>query len=222
MAQAVLDICYGLTLIEEIYCPGMPETMDRIDVFKPLGRKGLFEILPADAVDAMTGEFFSPLIDKEPVLIWGLWRDTIFSDIELKEMRGLWFKLYKPELISLSQDGQSHFLRVKVVQIQRCHFGGSGTGVIEQMKERIIPEPLLRPQVNGVKDLQDLILIKKTDEGFLSPFLGDAEDDICHLLLFRIFEADHFGKRLEGCKPMIAGLDQVLSLTLKVFKKSNN
>jgi len=196
--------------------------MDRIDVFKPLGRKGLFEILPADAVDAMAGEFSSPLIDKEPVLIWGLWRDTIFSDIELKEMRGLRLKLYNPELISLSQDSESHFLTVKVVQIQRCHFGGSGTGVIEQMKERIIPEPLFRPQVNGVKDLQDLILIKKTDERFLSAFLGDAKDDICHFPLFRIFEANHFGKRLESCKPMIAGLDQVLSLTLKVFKKSNN
>jgi len=59
MAQAILDICYGLTLIEEIYCPGMTKTVDRIDVFKPLGRKGLFEILPADAVDAMASEFLS-------------------------------------------------------------------------------------------------------------------------------------------------------------------
>jgi len=40
--------------------------------------------------------------------------------------------------------------------------------------------------------------------------------------LFRVLEADHFGKGLDGRKPLIAGLDQVLSLTLKVFKKSND
>ncbi len=73
MAQAILDICYGLTLIEEIYCPGMTKTMDRIDVFEAFRGEGLFEILPADAVDSMASEFSSPLIDKEPVLIWGLW-----------------------------------------------------------------------------------------------------------------------------------------------------
>jgi len=52
--------------------------------------------------------------------------------------------------------------------------------------------------------------------------LGDIEDGIRHLLLFGIFEADHFGKRFEDRKPMIASLDQVLSLTLKIFKKSND
>ena len=118
--------------------------MDGIDVFKPLWRKGLFEILFADTVNAMTGEFLSSLIDKDPVLIWGLRRDTIFSDIELEETRGLRLKLYKPELISLSQDSESHFLRVKVVQIQRCHFGDPGGGIIEQVKQGIIPEPFFR------------------------------------------------------------------------------
>ena len=117
--------------------------MDGIDVFKPLWRKGLFEILFADTVNAMTGEFLSSLIDKDPVLIWGLRRDTIFSDIELEETRGLRLKLYKPELISLSQDSESHFLRVKVVQIQRCHFGGPGGGIIEQVKQGIIPQQLI-------------------------------------------------------------------------------
>ena len=84
MAQAILDICYGLTLIEEIYCPGMPETMDRIDILETFRRNGLFEILPADAVYAMASEFLPPLVDKDPVLIWGVWGDTVFSDIELE------------------------------------------------------------------------------------------------------------------------------------------
>jgi hypothetical protein len=118
--------------------------MDGIDILEAFGREGLFEILFADTVNAMTGEFLSPLIDKEPVLIWRLRRDTIFSDIELEETRGLRFKLYKPELISLSQDSESHFLMVKVVQIQRCHFGGPGAGIIEQVEQGIISEPLFR------------------------------------------------------------------------------
>lgn len=193
MAQMVLDVGYGMAIVEHVYCPAVTETVYGINILKPLGRKGFFEILPADAVNAMTSEFLPPLIDKEPVLILGLWGDTISSDIELKQMTWLGLKLYKPEPISLSQDSQSRFLRVKVVQIQRCHFGGPGPGVIEQMKERIIPEPLFRSQINGVKDLQDLILIKKPDERLLSSLLGDAEDGIYYLLLFRIFEADHFG-----------------------------
>ncbi len=222
MSQMVLYVGDGMATVVHVNGPAVAKAMDGIDVFKPLWRKGLFEILFADTVDAMTGEFLSPLIDKEPVLIWRLRRDTIFSDIELKEMRGLRLKLYKPELISLSQDSQSHFFRVKIIQIQCCHFGSPGRRVIEQMKEGIIPEPLFRPQINSVKDLQDLILIKKTDERLLSALLGDIEDGIRHLLLFGIFEADHFGKGLEGRKPMIASLNQVLSLTLQVFKKSNN
>ena len=104
----------------------MTETVYRIDILETFRGKGLFEILPADAVDSMASEFLSPLIDKEPVLIWGLWGDTIFSDIELEQMAGLGLKLYKPEPISLSQDGQSHFLRVKIIKIQRCHFAGPG------------------------------------------------------------------------------------------------
>lgn len=144
MSQMVLDVGDGMATIVHVNGPAVTKAMDRIDVFKPLGRKGFFEILFADTVDAMTGEFLSPLIDKEPVLIWGLWRDTILSDIELKEMRGLGLKLYKPELISLSQDSESHFLMVKVVQIQCCDFSGPGAGIIEQMKQGIIPEPFFR------------------------------------------------------------------------------
>ncbi len=104
MAQMILDVGYGVPAVKHIYCPAVTKAMDRIDVFKPFGRKGLFEILPAYAVNAMASEFLSPLIDKEPVLILILWGDTVFSDIELKQMTGLGLKLYKPEPISLSKD----------------------------------------------------------------------------------------------------------------------
>ena len=69
MSQMVLDVGDGMATIVHVNGPAVTKTMDGIDVFKPLWRKGLFEILFADTVDAMTGEFLSPLIDKEPVLI---------------------------------------------------------------------------------------------------------------------------------------------------------
>ena len=47
----------------------MTKAMDRVDVIQAFGRKGLFEILFADPVDAMTGERLPPLVDKEDVLI---------------------------------------------------------------------------------------------------------------------------------------------------------
>ena len=90
------------------------------------------------------------------------------------------------------------------------------------MKESIIPEPLFRLQVNGVENLQYLILIKEPDQRFLCTFLGDVENGIRHLLLFRILEPDHFGKGLEGCKPLVAGFDQIFSLLLEVFKECND
>ena len=110
MSQVVLDVCYGMAAVKHPYCSAVTKTMDGIDILETFRRKGLFEILPADAVYAMASEFF---------------------------------------------------------------FGGSGGGIIEQMKECIIPEPLFRPQVNGLKNLQDLILIKKPNEWVLIDNAGE-------------------------------------------------
>jgi len=68
-------------------------------------------------------------------------------------MGGLGLKLYEPKPVSLSQDSQGLFFRVKVVQIQRCQFGGPGAGIIEQVEKGIIPEPLLSFQINGLENL---------------------------------------------------------------------
>ena len=196
--------------------------MNGIDVFQTFGRKGLLEVFFADAIDAMSGEFLPPLVDKKSLLIRRLRGDTVLSDIEMEKMASFWLKLYKPEPISFSQDRHCFVLGFKVVQIQRGHFCSPGAGIIEQMKEGIIPEPLFCLQLNSLENLQDLILIKKTDQRLLSPLLGNIKDNVCHFPLFRVFEANHFGKALEGRKPMVTGLDQVFSLLLKVFKKCND
>jgi hypothetical protein len=134
-----------------------------IDILEAFGGKGLFEIFPTDAVDTIAGEFLSPLIEKEPVLIERFWCYPVFPDIGLEEMTGLGLELYKSEPVSLSKDSQGFFLAVKIIKVQSCHFAGPGRGIIEQMEQGIIPEPLFSFEINGLKDLQDFILIKKTD-----------------------------------------------------------
>ena len=131
MAQMVFNVRDGIAAVKHIYCTAVTKAMDRVDVIQAFGRKGLFEILFADSVDAMTGERLPPLVDKESVLVQRFRGDTVLPDIELEEMASLWLKLYKPEPIPFSQDRHGFVLGVKVVQIQRGHFGGPGPGIIE-------------------------------------------------------------------------------------------
>ena len=84
MSQVVLDVGDGMATIVHVNGPAVTKAMDGIDILETFRRKGLFEILPADAVYAMASEFLPPLADKDPVLIWGVWGDTVFSDIELE------------------------------------------------------------------------------------------------------------------------------------------
>ena len=104
MAQMVLDVRDGMATIEHINCSRVTKASNGIDILEAFWSKGLFEILPADAVDAMAGEFLPPLVNKEPVLVHRSWCYAVFSDIGLKEMAGLGLELYEPEPVSLSQD----------------------------------------------------------------------------------------------------------------------
>ena len=104
VAQMVLDVRDRMATIEHINCSRVTKASNGIDILEAFGGKGLFEILPADAVDTMAGEFLSPLIEKEPVLVHRFWCYAILFDIELEEMAGLGLKLYEPEPVPLSQD----------------------------------------------------------------------------------------------------------------------
>jgi len=68
MAQMVLNIRDGMAAVKHVYCTAVTKTMDRVDVIQAFGRKGFFEILFADPVDAMTGERLPSLVDKEDAL----------------------------------------------------------------------------------------------------------------------------------------------------------
>ena len=73
-----------MAAVKHRYCSAVTKTMDGIDILETFRRKCFFEILPADAVYTMASEFLPPLVDKDPVFIWGVWRDTVSSDIELE------------------------------------------------------------------------------------------------------------------------------------------
>jgi hypothetical protein len=64
MAQMVFDVGDGMSAVQHVHCPAVTKGMHGIDVLESLRRKSLFQILSADAVNAMPGEFFAPLTDK--------------------------------------------------------------------------------------------------------------------------------------------------------------
>jgi hypothetical protein len=51
----------------------MSKTVRGIDALESLGRKSHSKVFPANPIDAEAGKFLSPLIDKEAMLIGGLW-----------------------------------------------------------------------------------------------------------------------------------------------------
>ncbi len=84
----------------------MTKAVYGVDILKSLWRENLFQILLADSVNAVPGELFSPLIDKQSFFILRAWGVPVLSDIKLKQLTGLCFKLYEPESISFSQNSQ--------------------------------------------------------------------------------------------------------------------
>lgn len=126
MPKAVFDLGYVFSSVKEIDSPGVPEGVNGVDVFEAFRWQCYGEILFTDPIDPMAGEWFSTLIDKDALFIEGLWRGSIFVDIELEELGGFFLKLYEPVLVSFAQDGEGMLLWIEVVQIEGCDLGGPG------------------------------------------------------------------------------------------------
>ena len=104
----------------------VPEGVDRMDVLKAFLGQGPGEILLTDPVDTVAGKLLPSLIDKKTVLIKGFWGDTIFFDIETKELRGPFLDIDQAESVPLSQDGQGVLLGVEVVDMEGGNLGSPG------------------------------------------------------------------------------------------------
>ena len=90
------------------------------------------------------------------------------------------------------------------------------------MKQGIVPEPLFSFKVDGIKDLQDLIVVEESDERFLVTLLGEVQDGLCRFSLIGMHKADHFGKGFEGGESMIAGSWEVFSLSLEIVEEGED
>jgi len=173
-------------------------------------------------IDTVASEFLPSLADKEPVLVKRLWSCTVLTDIELEEMRGFFLKGDEPEAISLSQDGQCFFMRVEVVQVQCGDLSGPGPRVIKEVKKRIVPEALFSPEVNGLKDIEDFLLIQKAYQGFLKTLLRNVNDPLRQFSVIRVHQADHFGKGFECVETDITGFGTVLSSLFKILQECDD
>jgi hypothetical protein len=148
----------------------------------------------AEAVDAMTGKPLTPLIDKEAVLEEGFWGGTVLRYMVFHELSGFRPKLYESIVISFTPDGQSPFLRLEVVDLKCCDLSSPGPGVIEEMQNDIVTEPVVSRKINTAKDRKHILVIQEAHYGFLRSFLGNARDSVCGFPIFRIQKADHFSQ----------------------------
>ena len=87
------------------------------------------------------------------------------------------------------------------------------------MKKGVIPEALFSSEIDGLKDLEDLILVEKPDQGFLSAFLWDIKYPIGQFPVFRALESQHFGKGFEGSQALIAGFGKIVALPFKSIEE---
>ena len=84
MSQVIFDIGDGLTLIEHIDSAGVTEPVNGVEEFEAFWGKCLGDVFFTDTIDAVAGKLLPPLIDKEALLIKGLWGRAIFFYVELK------------------------------------------------------------------------------------------------------------------------------------------
>ena len=88
MAQVISDICEAMAAQEHVDRPRVAEAVNGIYRFKAFWRQSPGEVFAADAIDAVAGELFFSLVDKEAIFIRGLWGRPVFFDIEFEQLRG--------------------------------------------------------------------------------------------------------------------------------------
>jgi hypothetical protein len=117
MAQVVFNVRYGMAGVEHIHSACMTEAVNRIDCLEPFRGKGPREIFFADPIDAMPSQFLPPLVNEEPIFIRRSRFYAVFVDIAIKKLRRFGLKLYEPEAVSFSQDGQCILPWIEVLKI---------------------------------------------------------------------------------------------------------
>ena len=141
----------------------MAEAVCRIDEFEPFGTKCSTQVLFAEAIDAVASKRSITLIDEQVISAERIGRSTVFVNIHLNEPRGFGPQLHLPGLVTFSQDRQGLVLIIIVVQLQIGNLIGSGTRVIEQVQDGIVPEPVFAGNVYALEGADDLLGMQEPD-----------------------------------------------------------
>ena len=104
--------------IEHIDGARVTKTVDGVDMVETFGWEDAGEVLPADAVNTVASQCLAALIDKEAVLIEGLWSGSVLGDVDLKELDGSGLQGDEAITIALAQDGEGTLLRIEVVEVK--------------------------------------------------------------------------------------------------------
>jgi len=126
MSQAVFHIGGGVTPGEHVDSTGVAKAVHRVDHLETFRWQGHGEVFSTKSIDPVAGEFLSPLIDEEALLIKWLWGWSEARDVELKELSGFGLQFYEAEAVAFAQDSQGFLLWVEVVQVESGHFRGPG------------------------------------------------------------------------------------------------
>jgi hypothetical protein len=130
------------------------KTVHRVDAFESLRREGYGQVFSTKAVDPVSGELLTALIDKEALLIGGFWGWPESGDVKLKEVGRFRLQFDEAEAVALAQDGEGFLLGVEVVQVQGGHFACPGAGIKEEVEERIITKAFFSFKVDGLKGVR--------------------------------------------------------------------
>ena len=87
------------------------------------------------------------------------------------------------------------------------------------MQQGVVAETFFAAEIDALKDLQKLFLVKKADQCFLGALLWDVKDPIGAIALFGMHETDHLGKGFEGRQAVITGDRTVFALSFEIIEK---
>jgi len=132
MSQAIADISSREAAAKHMDCTGMSKAMGRAEMRQAFRGEATGEILLADSVYAVSGKFFSPLIDEQPLTIQRFWGAAVSADVAAQQLSGFRPKLDLSIPVSLAEQDQDPLLGLEVLDVQGGDLRGPGTGIIKQ------------------------------------------------------------------------------------------
>ncbi len=158
VAEMVFDVGYGRTAHQHVNRAGMAKAVCGVQCFHAMIRKHLFQPVLANSVNAAPSESLSALIDKQPVFKCrhGFW--PVFLYISRNQVGGPRPDLNDSEPAAFSENSDAHFDRIKVVNTQSRDFVRPCSGIVQQMKDRVIAEALFSFQINVLEHGQSLVM----------------------------------------------------------------